>query len=99
MDTESLQPEPFRPSLIHKLFSWVEQLPGPYWLYYLSIIVVTGVLNHIVAWREGILPPRCHQLAFCVHGLLPGVLPIRERLPDSSCPGLALRVSANPGRN
>ena len=57
MENESLQTEPYRPNVIHRLFNRVERLPGPYWLYYAGIIVITGALNHIVAWRERVLAP------------------------------------------
>jgi len=46
----------YRPSWIHKFFRWVDRLPGPYWLFYIGIIVITGLLNNIVAWYKHVLP-------------------------------------------
>jgi hypothetical protein len=57
MTTEKKSPsaEPFKPSRIHKFMNWIDRLPGPYWLYYLGIIPIAGLLNHIVAWNENVL--------------------------------------------
>lgn len=49
--------QPFRPSKIHSFYRWVDRLPGPCWLYYASIVVAAGLLNHAVAWREQVLAP------------------------------------------
>lgn len=49
--------EPYKPSFIHKIYDWIDQLPGPYWLISVVFLLVTGLLNNIVAWRE-------HALAF-----------------------------------
>jgi hypothetical protein len=46
----------YRPSWIHKFFRWVDRLPGPYWLFYIGIVVITGLLNNIVAWYSHVLP-------------------------------------------
>jgi hypothetical protein len=49
--------EPYKPSIIHKIYDWIDRLPGPYWLPSIVFLVVTGLLNNIVAWRA-------HKLAF-----------------------------------
>ena len=46
----------YRPSWIHKFFRWVDRLPGPYWLFYIGIVVITGLFNNIVAWYLHVLP-------------------------------------------
>jgi hypothetical protein len=46
----------FKPSRIHKFFSWVDRLPGPYWLYYLAVLFLAGLLNQIIAWNEQVVP-------------------------------------------
>ena len=43
--------EPYKPSFIHKIYEWIDRLPGPYWLFSIVFLVVTGLLNNIVAWR------------------------------------------------
>jgi len=57
MEEKSPLIEPYRPSRIHKLYSWIDRLPGPYWLYYVGVVLTTGLLNHIVAWNEQVLVP------------------------------------------
>lgn len=47
--------EPYKPSVIHSIYSWVDRLPGPYWLLSVALLVVTGLLNLIVAWEANIL--------------------------------------------
>ncbi len=49
--------QPFRPSKIHNFYRWVDRLPGPSWFYYAGIVVVAGLLNNAVAWREQVLAP------------------------------------------
>ncbi len=55
MEKKSYSIEPYKPSRIHKIYSWIDRLPGPYWLYYVGIVVITGLLNLIVAWHENVL--------------------------------------------
>ena len=59
MDAEKRSPsvQPFRPSKIHSFYRWIDRLPGPYWLYYIGIVVVAGLLNNVVAWQEQVLAP------------------------------------------
>jgi len=48
--------ESYKPSRLHSIYRWVDRLPGPYWLFSITFILFTGLLNHIVAWNENILP-------------------------------------------
>jgi hypothetical protein len=48
--------ETYRPSRIHKFFGWIDRLPGPYWFYYLGVLIIAGLLNQIVAWNEQVVP-------------------------------------------
>lgn len=48
--------EPYEPSLIHTIYSWIDRLPSLYWLFSIAILVVTGLLNLIVAWTANVLP-------------------------------------------
>jgi hypothetical protein len=59
MFTEKKLPsvQPFRPSEIHSFYRWVDRLPGPYWLYYVGIVVAAGLFDNAVAWRERVLAP------------------------------------------
>lgn len=56
MGEESPPIEAYKGSRIHKFFSWIDRRPGPYWLYYLGVVVVAGLLNQIVAWNEHVVP-------------------------------------------
>lgn len=55
MDEKFKFVEPYKPSLIHMIYRWVDRLPGPYWLFSIAILVVTGLLNLIVAWEANVL--------------------------------------------
>lgn len=56
MGEKSSLPEAYRPSRIHKFFSWIDRLPGPYWLFYLGVLILAGALNQFVAWNEQVVP-------------------------------------------
>jgi len=56
MDEKITFVEPYKPSFIHKIYYWVDRLPGPYWLLSVVFLVVTGLLNNIVAWSAHVLP-------------------------------------------
>ena len=55
MVEESKFVEPYKPSLIHTIYRWIDRLPGPYWLFSIVFLVVTGLLNLFVAWKENVL--------------------------------------------
>lgn len=56
MSEKSQFSEPYKLSSIHTIYHWIDRLPGPYWLFSIVILVVTGLLNLIVAWSANILP-------------------------------------------
>jgi len=56
MDNKMEFIEPYKPSFIHKIYNWIDRLPGPYWLFSVGILIVTGLLNLIVAWKAKVLP-------------------------------------------
>jgi hypothetical protein len=55
MDEKSKFVEPYKPSLIHAVYRWIDRLPGPYWLFSIVFLVMTGLLNLIVAWKENVI--------------------------------------------
>lgn len=56
MDEKLKFVEPYKPSPIHIIYGWVDRLPGPYWLFSIVLLVVSGLLNLIVAWKANVLP-------------------------------------------
>src|SRR5512138_153754 len=56
MNETSMFIEPYKPSSIHAIYRWVDRLPGPYWLCSVAILVLTGSLNLMVAWKANVLP-------------------------------------------
>ena len=57
IDSGPQQPEsgagaPYPPSYTDRLMSAVERLPLPYWLTYLLLFAVHGLLVHVLAWME-----------------------------------------------
>jgi len=55
MDEELKFVEPYKPSLIHTVYHWIDRLPVPYWLFSIVFLVITGLLNLIVAWKENVI--------------------------------------------
>ncbi|HEX5839636.1 MAG TPA: hypothetical protein VFY26_17510 [Anaerolineales bacterium] len=47
---------PYPPSYIDRLMRFVERLPVPYWVTYLLLFVLSGLLNHVLAWLYGVHP-------------------------------------------
>lgn len=47
---------PYRPFWVYRFFVLIQRLPIPGWLLALLIIVIVGVADHLVAWRQGDLP-------------------------------------------
>jgi hypothetical protein len=47
---------PYKTSLTHAVYAWIDRLPGPYWLFAVGILVITGLLNLAVAWAKHVLP-------------------------------------------
>ena len=46
----------FPPSWIDRLIRWVDRLPGPAWLFYLSGVLATALLINAILWIDGSLP-------------------------------------------
>ena len=47
---------PYAPSWVDRLIAWIERLPLPAWLFYLTAILVALLIEHIVQWMDGSLP-------------------------------------------
>ena len=62
-NTQSIQSDqitgtkPFKSSWIDYLVNRIENLPGPPWVFYLGLFLVTGLLNNVALWVEGALKP------------------------------------------
>lgn len=48
---------PYPPSWMDRLMGAVERLPLPYWLTYLFLAIVEGLLVHVAAWLDGTITP------------------------------------------
>lgn len=48
--------QPYPASWVDHLTGWVEQLPGPAWLYYLGVALVLTLIRAIAAWSDGSYP-------------------------------------------
>jgi len=48
--------EPYKASLLHKIYDWIDRLPAPYWLFSVALLVIAGALNNLVAWNNNVLP-------------------------------------------
>lgn len=46
---------PYKPSWIHRFFGWVDRLPIPNWIFYLFVLFVGGMIQHLFAWGKGLL--------------------------------------------
>ena len=57
MDDKSTFIEPYKTSGLHKIFAWIDRIPGPYWLFSVVLLIITGTLNNIVAWNNNVLKP------------------------------------------
>jgi sterol desaturase/sphingolipid hydroxylase (fatty acid hydroxylase superfamily) len=58
----------FAPSWIDRLVRWIEQLPGPIWLFYVLGVLGTALLINVVLWIDGSVP-------FLSNGSIPGIFP------------------------
>jgi hypothetical protein len=47
---------PYAPSWVDRLIGWIDRLPLPPWLFYLSVVFAASLLQHAVRWMEGSLP-------------------------------------------
>ena len=48
---------PYPPSLIDRFMNWIQRLPVPYWLTYFLLFILESMINHVIAWVDGWLPP------------------------------------------
>ena len=56
----------YAPSFIDRFMGWIDRLPGPYWLTYLTLFALHSILTHVLYWVDGWLP----AFAFDPLGLL-----------------------------
>jgi hypothetical protein len=56
VQTEANETQPYAPSILDRFMNWVKQLPVPYWVTYLTLFIVEGVVNHVFNWADGWLP-------------------------------------------
>lgn len=56
IQVEANEVQPYAPSFIDRFMNWVKQLPVPYWLTYLTLFILEGIVNHILSWIDGWLP-------------------------------------------
>lgn len=52
-----MRQRPYARHPIEKLFDQLEKLPGPPWLPYLSLLIITGVSAHAIIWLRGQMTP------------------------------------------
>jgi hypothetical protein len=74
MGEKSKTAESYKPSGLHSIYRWIDRLPGPYWLFSVAFVLVTGILNHIVAWNANVLASGEINWDFAFTGLPLGLL-------------------------
>ena len=47
---------PYAPSWLNRLLDWIDRLPGPAWLAYGVVAVLSSVAGHFALWNAGLLP-------------------------------------------
>ena len=57
MTTDTASRRPYPPSFIHAFYAWLDSLPIPAWLFFVLLIPIVGIAQHLVAWRKGALAP------------------------------------------
>lgn len=55
MEEKSTFVEPYKASRLHKIYTWIDRLPGSYWLFSVFLFIIIGTLNNIVAWNNNVL--------------------------------------------
>ena len=48
---------PYPPNFIHAVYAWLDHLPIPAWLFFVLLIPLVGIAQHLVAWSKGALAP------------------------------------------
>lgn len=56
MTANTASTSPYRPSIIHVFYSWLERLPIPDWLFLVLLLPSVGIAQHLVAWSRELLP-------------------------------------------
>lgn len=51
-----LSESPYPPSWIDRLTGWIDQLPGPWWVFYVIAFVLLALIRHGLWWLDGSLP-------------------------------------------
>jgi hypothetical protein len=54
--TFNISHPPYPPSWFDRLLLWIDDLPGPEWLYYLTALLVVGIVINAIFWIDGVLP-------------------------------------------
>jgi hypothetical protein len=57
MPTEPGVKEPYSPNFILAFYNWLDRLPNPDWLFFVLLIPLIGLAQHLVAWNKGLLTP------------------------------------------
>lgn len=52
----SVTDRPYSPSWFDRLLNWIEQLPGPVWVYLLALLVIQFLYINAWLWLNGMLP-------------------------------------------
>jgi hypothetical protein len=47
---------PYPPSWMDRLIAWIEHLPLPSWFFYLIVLLIGLLIEHIIQWMDGSLP-------------------------------------------
>ena len=47
---------PYAPSWVDRILQWIDRLPLPAWLFYLIVLFVALLIEHVIQWAEGSLP-------------------------------------------
>ena len=50
-------PDPYRPSWVDQVMTWIDRLPLPAWVVYLLFLLVMIVANNARTWLDGSAPP------------------------------------------
>jgi hypothetical protein len=53
--TDTVSPRPYSPSFIQAFYAALDRLPIPAWLFFVLLIPIVGITQHLVAWRKGAL--------------------------------------------
>lgn len=54
---------PYAPSWVDRLLDWIDRLPLPAWLFYLIVLFIALLIEHMIQWAEGSLVAGALSLA------------------------------------